>query len=155
MRLRRNRPARCARTMRSCSSCTLNKPLGNFSRMVPVTSMLSSLLIAPLGSRPQVGSRPRVGSGLRTSRSSQSTPGWSVSLLSTRCRFHVGGLQTLGAAGHFELYAGAFIQRFVPAGLNSRKMHENILAGFALDESEAFGRVKPLHCTFFSHYLTS
>jgi hypothetical protein len=31
-------------------------------------------------------------------------------------------------------------------------MHENILAGFALDESEALGRVKPLHCTFFSHY---
>src|SRR5579862_2329605 len=143
MRLRLSRPARCARTMRSCSSCTLNKPLGNFSRMVPVTSMLSSLLIAPLGSE------LRVGSGLRTSRS---LPGWSLSLLSTRYRFHVGGLQPLRAAGHFELYAGAFIQRLVSAGLNSRKMHEDILAGFALDESEAFGRVKPLHCTFFSHY---
>src|ERR1700722_2188722 len=143
MRLRLNRPARCARTMRSCSSCTLNKPLGNFSRMVPVTSMLSSLLMPPPGS------------GLRPSRSPCSTPGWSESLLSTRYRFHIGGLQALRAAGHFELYAGAFIQRFVSAGLNVRKMHENILAGFALDESEAFGRVKPLHCTFFSHYLTS
>jgi hypothetical protein len=30
-------------------------------------------------------------------------------------------------------------------------VHENIFAGFPLDESEAFGRVKPLHCTFFSH----
>src|SRR5450759_2503280 len=45
MRLRRKRPARCARTTRSCSSCTLKSPLGNFSNTVPVTSMLSSLLI--------------------------------------------------------------------------------------------------------------
>src|ERR1039458_3689804 len=45
MRLRRSLPARWARTIRSCSSCTLNSPLGNFSNTVPVTSMLSSLLI--------------------------------------------------------------------------------------------------------------
>src|ERR1051326_4868198 len=45
MRFRRNLPAKWARTVRSWSSCTLNRPLGNFSTTVPVTSMLSSLLI--------------------------------------------------------------------------------------------------------------
>src|SRR4051794_662423 len=45
MRLRRKRPARCARTTRLCSNSTLKRPLGNFSFTVPVTSMLSSLLI--------------------------------------------------------------------------------------------------------------
>src|SRR5579872_339277 len=55
MRLRRRRPARCASTTLSCSSCTLNKPLGNFSRTVPVTSMLSSLLIPPLESGLRAG----------------------------------------------------------------------------------------------------
>src|SRR5215471_5980298 len=45
IRLRRSLPARCASTTRSCSNWTLKSPLGNFSNTVPVTSMLSSLLI--------------------------------------------------------------------------------------------------------------
>src|SRR5690349_754157 len=45
MRLRRSLPARWASTVRSWSSWTLNRPLGNFSTTVPVTSILSSLLI--------------------------------------------------------------------------------------------------------------
>src|SRR5574339_1137266 len=45
MRFLRSFPARCASTMRSCSNCTLNRPLGNFSTTVPVTSIQSSLLI--------------------------------------------------------------------------------------------------------------
>src|ERR1017187_4302341 len=45
MRLRRSRPARWASTTRSWSIWTLNLPLGNFSKTVPVTSILSSLLI--------------------------------------------------------------------------------------------------------------
>src|SRR5580700_10853454 len=49
IRLRRSLPARWARTVRSWSSCTLNNPLGNFSTTVPVTSMLSSLLIVLAG----------------------------------------------------------------------------------------------------------
>src|SRR5580704_7600963 len=90
MRLRLSRPARCASTTRSCSSCTLNNPLGNFSRTVPVTSILSSLLIPPLES---------------------CSP-------SARYHFHIGGLQTLRSAGHFELHASALIQRLVPVRLD-------------------------------------
>jgi len=47
IRLRLNFPARWARTVRSWSNWTLNSPLGNFSTTVPVTSILSSLLIRP------------------------------------------------------------------------------------------------------------
>jgi hypothetical protein len=53
--------------------------------------------------------------------------------------------------GHLELHAGALIQGTVSVRLNGGKVHEYILACFALDESEALGRVKPLHCTFLSH----
>jgi hypothetical protein len=60
-------------------------------------------------------------------------------------------LQALRTAGHLELDAGAFIQRTIAVRLNGGKVHEYILACFALDESEAFRRVKPLHCTFLSH----
>src|SRR5579863_3789151 len=134
MRFRRNRPARCASTTFSCSSCTLNKPLGNFSRTVPVTSMLSSLLIQSLESRLRAGQHPL---DTRPARFA----------FSARDHLHVRGLQTFRAPSHFELNASAFIQRFVSVRLNRRKMHEHILTRFALDESEAFRRVKPLHCT--------
>ena len=47
--------------------------------------------------------------------------------------------------------SSAFIERPIAVRLDRGKVHENIFAGFSLYESEALGRVKPLHCTFFSH----
>src|SRR5690242_19659042 len=133
MRLRRNRPARWANTTRSCSSCTLNRPLGNFSKTVPVTSMLSSLLIllfyAKSGPPRWLGSGPRNPSG----------------------GGDVGRLQTLGALGHLELHLGAFIQRAVALRLDSREVHKYVLPVFSLNKSVALGCVEPLHRTFFFH----
>jgi hypothetical protein len=67
------------------------------------------------------------------------------------CHGYVGRLETLGPLGHFELDTRALIKRTVTVRLNGRKMDEHILARFALNESEALGRVEPLHSTFFSH----
>jgi hypothetical protein len=53
--------------------------------------------------------------------------------------------------GYLEFHARTLIQRTVSVRLNGGKVHEYILACFALDESEALGRVKPLNCTFLSH----
>jgi hypothetical protein len=54
-----------------------------------------------------------------------------------------------------ELHLRALIQRTISIRLNRGKVNEYILAAFALDESEAFGRIKPLHSTLFSHQKTS
>src|SRR5437660_3209015 len=136
IRLRRSRPARWARTTRSCSSSTLNSPLGNFSNTVPVTSMLSSLLInlqvQVSGPNRSVGS-PRSGPRNRLA-----------------CR-DVGRLQTLGALGYFKFHSGAFIQTSVTLCLNCREMHEDVLSVLPLDKAVALGCVEPLHCTFFFH----
>src|SRR4051812_18631274 len=102
MRLRRNLPARCARTTRLCSSSTLKRPLGNFSFTVPVTSMLSSLLI---NLQVWIGGRPGIS---RVSRPAADSLG--------RC--DVGCLQTLGALGHLELHSCAFIQAPISFRLN-------------------------------------
>jgi hypothetical protein len=53
--------------------------------------------------------------------------------------------------GNFEFNRLAFVQRFVPLGLNSREVDENILAGLALDEPKPFAGIEPLHCSLFSH----
>ena len=68
-------------------------------------------------------------------------------------RSDVLGLEPLGALHHVELYCLAFLQAAKAACLNSRKMHENIVARLAADEAEAFGVVKPFHCSLF-HCVT-
>src|SRR3954467_4588815 len=135
MRLRRSLPARCANTTRLCSSSTLNRPLGNFSFTVPVTSMLSSLLI-DLHVRDWRTGRMRT--AFRPVRGSLG-------------RRDVGRLQTLGALCHFEFYLSAFIQASISLRLNRREVHEDVLSVFPLDKAVALGCVEPLHCTFFFH----
>src|SRR3954462_7053801 len=131
MRFRRSGPTRCARTTRSCSSFTLNRPLGNFSNSVPVTSIASSLLI----NLQKGGPGP-----------SPVTPARDLS-----SHRDVGRLQTLRAFGHFKLHAAALIQRLVSGILNRREMHEDVFSVLTLDKTEALGRVEPLHRTFFFH----
>ena len=64
---------------------------------------------------------------------------------------YVRRLETLGPLGHFELNSRTFIERTVTVRLDGGKMNEDVFACFALNESEALGRVKPLHSTFVSH----
>ena len=68
-------------------------------------------------------------------------------------RSDVLGLEPLGALHHVELYCLAFLQAAKAACLNSRKMHENVVASLAADKAEAFGVVKPFHCSLF-HCVT-
>src|SRR5260370_29939168 len=67
---------------------------------------------------------------------------------------YVLGLQPLGTLLHLELHLRAFIQRTVAVRLNSRKMHEHVIAGGALDKSKSLRGVKPLNYTFFFHLLS-
>src|SRR5207247_4869612 len=67
---------------------------------------------------------------------------------------YVLGLQPLGTLLHLELHLRAFIQRTVAVRLNSRKMHEHVIAGGALDKSKPLRGVKPLNYTFFFHLLS-
>src|SRR5579872_1152354 len=114
MRLRRSLPARWARTTRSCSNCTLNRPLGNFSNTVPVTSMLSSLLIAlHRGVTPFRGvacGPASIGKPVRIHRSGGGD---------------VGRLQTFRPFRYFKFHAGAFIQTAISLRLNRREMYED------------------------------
>src|SRR3989442_1157654 len=50
---------------------------------------------------------------------------------------YVLGLQPLGTLLHLELHLRAFIQRTVAVRLNSRKMHEHVIAGGAFDKSKS------------------
>src|SRR5580658_2336338 len=102
MRLRRNRPAKWASTTRSWSIWTLNLPLGNFSKTVPVTSILSSLLINLHG-------------GIQRRGATQSflfRGGGPARILPLAGR-DVGRLQPLRTARYLELHTGAFIQASV------------------------------------------
>src|SRR5579872_4756823 len=139
MRLRRSRPAKWASTTRWCSSWTLNRPLGNFSKTVPVTSMLSSLLInlqevewgrdpkaaTPAGTQPP----PAPGSG--------------------SIRSHVGRLQSFRSLRDFELYFTTLLQAAVALGLDGGEMHEHVFSVLPLDEAITLGCVEPLPCAFF------
>src|SRR5438874_12532188 len=58
-------------------------------------------------------------------------------------------LKAFRPLGDVELDRLAFLQAAKTACLNGRKMHENIVAGLAADKAEAFGIVKPLHCSLF------
>ena len=63
--------------------------------------------------------------------------------------YDVGGLQTLGALHHFELYRRASFQALVPLPLNGRLVNEHVLPLRPFDEAEALVGVKPLHCSLF------
>ena len=60
-------------------------------------------------------------------------------------------LQTLRSFLHHELYLCAFIKRPITSGLDRGKMNEDVLSRLSLDEAKTFGRIKPLHNTFFFH----
>ena len=62
-------------------------------------------------------------------------------------------LEAFRPLGDVELDRLAFLQAAKAACLDGRKMHENIVAGLAADKAEAFGVVKPLHCSLF-HCVT-
>lgn len=68
---------------------------------------------------------------------------------------YVRSLKALGAASDFKFNRLAFVQRLVSFSLNCGEVHENVLAGLALDESKALARVKPLHCSLFSQLCFS
>src|SRR5438034_10089476 len=58
-------------------------------------------------------------------------------------------LEALGPLGDVKCDLLAFLQAAKAACLDSRKMHENVVARLAADEAEAFGIVKPFHCSLF------
>src|SRR5437868_11513114 len=62
-------------------------------------------------------------------------------------------LEAFGPLGDVELDRLAFLQAAKAACLDSRKMHGNVVARLAADEAEAFGVVKPFHCSLF-HCVT-
>src|ERR1039458_118118 len=66
----------------------------------------------------------------------------------------VARLETLRALEQIELDGLAFVQRAVAVLLDGREMHEDILAGGALDESVSLRAVEPLHSTLLSHKET-
>ena len=68
---------------------------------------------------------------------------------------YVGGLEALGARGHFEFNSLPFVQRLVTVRLNRGKMYKDVLAGLALDETITLARVKPLHGALFFHKCSS
>src|SRR5205807_7870972 len=60
-------------------------------------------------------------------------------------RSNVFCLEAFGPLGDVKLDCLAFLQAAKPACLDSRKMHENVVARLAADEGEASGVVKPFH----------
>src|SRR5437870_1984997 len=62
-------------------------------------------------------------------------------------------LEAFGPLGDVKLDCLAFLQAAKAACLDSRKMHENVVARLAADKAEAFGVVKPFHCSLF-HCVT-
>src|SRR5215813_339817 len=144
IRFRRNRPARWASTTRSWSSWTLNRPLGNFSKTTPVTSILSSLLIQPSFLTPYRAGKPSITTG---------RPAFSGPLLFFGSGAHsdVCSLQAFRSARHFEFYSGAFIETSITLRLNCREVYEYVFTVLSLNEAIPFGCIEPLHCTFFFH----
>src|SRR6202167_4925924 len=59
--------------------------------------------------------------------------------------------QSLGALLANKLHCFAFIQRFVTALLDGGEMYKHIFSAGALNESEAFGAIEPLHYALFLH----
>src|SRR5271167_4080285 len=75
---------------------------------------------------------------------------WFGEILRSRSHY-VARLEAFRAFEQIELDSLAFIQRAVAVLLDGREMHEDILAGGALDESVALRPVEPLHSTLLSH----
>src|SRR5436190_23001184 len=62
-------------------------------------------------------------------------------------------LPTFGSLYDGKLHRLTFFQAAETVSLNCRKVHENIFAVLAADESVAFRVVEPLHCTLFHSAL--
>lgn len=62
-------------------------------------------------------------------------------------------LQAFGPFLHFEFDSLAFVEGFVPLGLNCTVVHEDIFATLPLNEPVALAGVKPLYCSLFSTQL--
>src|SRR5271155_3102443 len=75
---------------------------------------------------------------------------WFGEILRSRSH-HVAGLEAFRAFEQIELDGLTFIQRAVAVLLDGREMHEDILAGGALDEPVSLRPVEPLHSTLLSH----
>ena len=69
-------------------------------------------------------------------------------------RLDIFSLQALRTLGDVELHRLALLQALETAGLNSREMHENVLAGLPANKAVTFGVVKPLYCSLFCHVDT-
>ena len=65
---------------------------------------------------------------------------------------HVDGLGALLTFGGFELYGIAFVQSLETVALDVVEMHEQVVAGFALDKSKTLRFIKPLYGTLF-HWI--
>jgi len=65
--------------------------------------------------------------------------------------FYVSRLQSFWPTSNLEFHLGAFVQASITLRLYSGEVDKNILPILTLDEAKAFGCVKPLYCTFFSH----
>src|SRR6266581_9794308 len=74
-------------------------------------------------------------------------------LLRQYARSNVFRLEAFGPLGDVKFDRLAFLQAAKAACLDSRKMHENVVARLAADEAEAFGVVKPFHYSLF-HCVT-
>jgi len=85
------------------------------------------------------------------SPSAASLPGPFTTLFCSGADRYVRSLQTLGAARHFELNSGTFVQTSITLRLNRGEVNEYVFAVFSLNEAIPFGCVKPLHCAFFFH----
>src|SRR6266436_3952767 len=64
-------------------------------------------------------------------------------------RLYVLSLPALRSLGYVELHCLAFLQALEAAGLNGRKMHENVFARLAADKAVALGVIEPLYCSLF------
>jgi hypothetical protein len=62
------------------------------------------------------------------------------------------GLEALWTSLDLELHLRTLLERPVSIHLDSREVHEYIIAVRALDETIALCGVKPFNYTFFSHY---
>ena len=62
-------------------------------------------------------------------------------------------LEAFGSLSDVKCDCLAFLQAAKAACLDSRKMHEHVVARLAVDKAEAFGVVKPFHCSLF-HCVT-
>jgi hypothetical protein len=63
------------------------------------------------------------------------------------------GLPAFRSLRYVELNRLAFLQRAKSVALNRREVHEYVLAVRSAQKPEAFGVVKPFHCSLF-HFIS-